>query len=657
MSASKRCLQELRPRTGAQSGASTLRHDFHRRSLQEKTARNHDAAKHDSASVPPIVSEVLASPGQPLDGDTRGFFEPRFGHDFSDVRVHTSPTAAASARAVNSLAYTVGRNVVIGAHPHTSETTEGRGLLAHELTHVAQQKGSSAESELTLGARGSSAEQEAHRVSEKIVGLSDDVGALGIQHSVSPATVQRYEGGEHAQFGETGDIIKAEVEARAFTYKVKSGETLEKIAKKFGIEVDDLKAANSAKLKKWRTTKSGGKKGSGWNVVEGFNAGEVIIIPPVINEFTKAALKTKELIFTVNGVDMEYGVGISMGDFYASAADMLKAPASELQALAALVKKEKGGTPVTTKEWDDATGDRYHKLAEKNESHFAPSNPKLVATSSAPHGSDHKTEWEKNHKDGLDQSQAGKKDEALRINAFADHFLTDAFAAGHMINKRDVMEKFKGNLTTDPKGKFIGDAKTFFDNVATTAWGGSIQTEFSKYKTVASYNMNGDEDPTGYFHPSINDAGRFSGLLQGIQKKEPDVLSNAVAKAVHDDLNTTPKGIPVENAKADKWDLSGDGTLNTKSKEIGRKAVAQSQLNVLDSFKVTGTIDYPVKYKKVWDYVPYPTSAGETQIKSKVASGTDPKSTGLVAAIVALVKTNYLVIIKELVTRKILSKA
>src|SRR5712692_51863 len=60
-----------------------------------------------SGEVPDIVHEVLRSPGQPLNAATRAFMEPRFGHDFSQVRVHTDAKAAESARAVNGQAYTV----------------------------------------------------------------------------------------------------------------------------------------------------------------------------------------------------------------------------------------------------------------------------------------------------------------------------------------------------------------------------------------------------------------------------------------------------------------------------------------------------------------------------------------------------------------------
>jgi hypothetical protein len=90
--------------------------------------------------APGIANEVLGSPGQPLDADTRFFFESRFGHDFSRVTVHADSRAAESARAVNALAYTVGHDIVFGAGEYAPGTATGRKLLAHELTHVVQQR-------------------------------------------------------------------------------------------------------------------------------------------------------------------------------------------------------------------------------------------------------------------------------------------------------------------------------------------------------------------------------------------------------------------------------------------------------------------------------------------------------------------------------------
>ncbi len=107
--------------------------------LIQRAARNSERATGNSEGIPPIVNEVLRSPGEPLDAATRAFFEPRFGHDFSQVRVHSDARGAESARAVNALAYTVGREIVFAGGRFSPRTNEGRRLLAHELTHTIQQ--------------------------------------------------------------------------------------------------------------------------------------------------------------------------------------------------------------------------------------------------------------------------------------------------------------------------------------------------------------------------------------------------------------------------------------------------------------------------------------------------------------------------------------
>jgi hypothetical protein len=93
----------------------------------------------DGTEAPPIAHEVLRSPGQPLNAATRAFFTPRFGWDFSNVRVHTDATAAVAANAVNAKAFTVGNTIVFGAGQYSPTSSEGRRFLAHELTHVVQQ--------------------------------------------------------------------------------------------------------------------------------------------------------------------------------------------------------------------------------------------------------------------------------------------------------------------------------------------------------------------------------------------------------------------------------------------------------------------------------------------------------------------------------------
>ena len=92
------------------------------------------------ANAPPSVNEVLRSPGEPLAPDTRAFMEPRFGQDFSNVRLHTDQTAARSAESVSARAYTVGNHIVFGAGSYAPASQSGQRLLAHELTHVQQQQ-------------------------------------------------------------------------------------------------------------------------------------------------------------------------------------------------------------------------------------------------------------------------------------------------------------------------------------------------------------------------------------------------------------------------------------------------------------------------------------------------------------------------------------
>jgi hypothetical protein len=82
---------------------------------------------------------ALKGGGQPLPESVHAYFEPRFGYDFTGVRVHTDAKAAESAQAVNAMAYTVGSDVVFGAQQYAPGTYAGNHLLAHELTHTVQQ--------------------------------------------------------------------------------------------------------------------------------------------------------------------------------------------------------------------------------------------------------------------------------------------------------------------------------------------------------------------------------------------------------------------------------------------------------------------------------------------------------------------------------------
>ena len=121
------------------------------------------------SEVPVVLPEVLRPPGQPLDSAIRSIAQQRFGHDFSQVRVHTDEQAAESARVVNARAFTVGQDIFFGAGQYSPERMEGQRLLAHELTHTVQQ----VKADPTVSSRPPTtdreAELEAHRTATSFI--------------------------------------------------------------------------------------------------------------------------------------------------------------------------------------------------------------------------------------------------------------------------------------------------------------------------------------------------------------------------------------------------------------------------------------------------------------------------------------------------------
>ena len=140
------------------------------------------------------VHDVVNSGGRPLEPEVRRDMESRLGHDFSDVRVHDDSAAAASATAVNAHAYTVGSNVVFQRDKYDPSSTEGRTTLAHELTHVVQQRsgpvdGSSAPGGIKLSDPSDRFEREAASNAERVMATPAPVQAAAV--SEAGPSVQR----------------------------------------------------------------------------------------------------------------------------------------------------------------------------------------------------------------------------------------------------------------------------------------------------------------------------------------------------------------------------------------------------------------------------------------------------------------------------------
>jgi len=122
--------------------ASNTEHSIQRQvEEEEEFLQTKELTGHDAEIIPDLESriQVIRGSGEPLPESVRTYFEPRFGHDFSQVQVHTGAQSAETARSLKARAFTVGRDVVFGTGQYAPRTVVGKKLLAHELAHVVQQ--------------------------------------------------------------------------------------------------------------------------------------------------------------------------------------------------------------------------------------------------------------------------------------------------------------------------------------------------------------------------------------------------------------------------------------------------------------------------------------------------------------------------------------
>lgn len=149
-----------------------------------------EKSRQEATELQSFVSS-LKGRGQPMDNSTRTFMESRFGYDFNQVRVHTDARAAQSAAKIHARAYTVGTDIVFGAGRYTPDTSEGRHLLAHELTHVAQQTGGLSPA-LNTTAQNETRIDRAHENPGKKTGSNKPTGSLlpeGVNYQIQGSIV------------------------------------------------------------------------------------------------------------------------------------------------------------------------------------------------------------------------------------------------------------------------------------------------------------------------------------------------------------------------------------------------------------------------------------------------------------------------------------
>ena len=138
-----------------------------------------DDADAEDGGTSPVKQVVESGGGHPLDGDTQSFMESRMGQDLSSVRIHTDSTASASAESVQAKAYTVGENVVFRSGEFNPTSDQGRRTLAHELTHVVQQRegpvdGEAAPGGIKVSTPGDRFEREADDAADEVMRMPAD---------------------------------------------------------------------------------------------------------------------------------------------------------------------------------------------------------------------------------------------------------------------------------------------------------------------------------------------------------------------------------------------------------------------------------------------------------------------------------------------------
>jgi hypothetical protein len=389
-----------------------------------------------------------------------------------------------------------------------------------------------------------------------------------------------------------------------------------------------------------------------------------------------ALFGSDRVVFVKDDVQITEAEMITMGDLYERPEDVFQADTSELRGLVTLIRRDRdaylglgNAKHVSDDEWEKATPKGPHRkktyleLAEENITHFGPSPTKSGAYAALGQARDHKAEWERIHKQALDVAHAGSTpadlQRALALNAFAAHFLTDAFSSGHLLNKEDMMDYAKRG-----PGGFVRQHR----------WGW-IFTENDFTRKVAEQVLKDPKAGPKLRHYMIRivrwqgiDAENLSELLYGFATDDDMEAKfySPFAKAVHDRLNKA--GVEVTNARGDgPWRLRGDDYLlpddpwavsreqyessKVSSREtlrVGRAAVAESVANVMEASKTSGALDYTKLFARVWAYTPSPTATGRREIEAAVDALLDLRRPEAVDAFVKIMVDHVDLLIEKL---------
>jgi hypothetical protein len=525
----------------------------------------------EQAGAPRVTASVAADiaamrgGGSALPVAARAFYEPRFGADFSQVRVHTDARAADTAKSLNARAFTAGWDIVFSAGQYEPESPEGRHLLAHELTHVMQQ-----------GA--------AHQGTSPMA-----VSRLAPAHQ----RLQRWEGLEHKK---VGNRAQNEYPYRG-TIKTDMTALRETPHKAPGAPHDNTKADLLIGAK---VLVLGIERGWLQVVVESGMARDKK--GDTVSADTLTGYVSHELITKSSAVfDAEIPIGgdlvLSYGDLVSFGGDHFKdlaqlsgeasSPAGlkRLKKLRDLTDSEATQSPkyeeaaTISKEY----AERYKDLALHNVSHFSG-------------GGTARETWQEIHQGAvLAALEAGKKGDsaglakAYAMNAFGDHFLTDSFSAGHVRTPRKAAVDYYKKLARD----VFKDILTFLSK----RLGNRIYELLEEdYERVLLLGTDSDrQDAVAGARAGLIDSIIKAGGPAKVQEDFALYVAGAFSKILHDQENT--EGLRVVSTKhPEGWMAFGDGKLEFDAKEKDKdntqnlafmtEAVQASKQDLLSAFKI-----------------------------------------------------------------------
>lgn len=544
------------------SGETCSRCGAKQQSLQQRKSNGASIG----AAIPPIVARVLGSPGTAMDTKTRATMESHFKHDFSDVRLHSDSQANASVRQVGAVAYASGKYIgyakneslqrkpTIGAsndpleqeadrvadqvmaapadpaangapvriQRFTGHVREGMDTAPASVDHVLASSGRPLEPTLRQDMEqrfgrdfsrvrvhsGGAAEQSAREANANAYTVSHNIvfgdgqfapesheGLRLIAHELTHVVQQS--GVDRIRIGQSGDkhgqstVENVQNQVHASSRHIQRYESPEH---------QDLGDKNLEELFAYIQT----EKGKKWTKERGIDTVKLV------REIEQDPVRRKKTIRVRPGLELTPGEIISMmGDFYATWQDLQGASKEEIDKILAVMKKERTGGVDANVEYEKITKGRYTKLARVNTKHFAPKN---------------RDAWQDLHMQALAKAkQAGTNkddsmiEEAYLMDAAGGHFLTDAFASGHMFDSAKVEIAIQGYLKNNP-----------------------IREENPEMQTVTA---------------GLGMAGIAPAL---------------VLKNIHDRMNA--EGLEVTNAKEMKWTTYGDNHL--KNAEETRKIAA-----------------------------------------------------------------------------------